>query len=375
MTEQKKNQFKRLLQVLLPMVLLVGIILGSALLPKETLGSDADYVYAKATVTAVEKDYSGGEAFQGIQLVRVTVTSGEFKGRGCQLQNPNDYQTGALCVEGTKVIALLHENEDGTLSGSVYNYDRTGMVYLLLGLFALTLIAVGGWKGGAALYALVFTFVCVICVFIPLIYMGVNSVLAAILTAVLILVVSIYIINGWSRKTLCAMIGTTAGVAISGLLAMLVGGAWGISGFHLEEAEAMVYMNSKTGLDVGGILYAGILISSLGAVMDVSVSIVAAMEELKQKAPKLKGWELFHSGMRVGRDMMGTMSNTLILAFTGSATAVLLRVYAYDMPYLQMMGYNPIVVEILCGICGTMGVILTVPLQAAVTTLLLYKKK
>lgn len=372
---QKKQQFQRLLQVLVPMVILVGIILGSAGVQKTPIGPDASYTFAKATVTEVVEDYSGGEAFRGIQLVKATITSGQFKGRGCQLQNPNDYQSGAYCVPGTKVIALLYTEDDGTLAGSVYNYDRTGMVYLLLGLFALILIAVGGKKGAAALYALAFTFVCVICVFIPLVYVGMKAVLAAIFTAILILVASIYIINGWSRKTLCAIIGTTAGVAISGLLAMLVGGAWGISGFHMEEAESLIYLSTESSLDVAGILYAGVLISSLGAVMDVSVSIVAAMEELKEKAPKLRGWELFHSGMRVGRDMMGTMSNTLILAYTGSATAVLLRVYAYDMPYLQMMGYNSIVIEILCGLCGTVGVILTVPIQAAVTALALGRKK
>ena len=370
----KKVQMKRLLQVLLPMLLLMGILVGNALKPMKSVGPDARYTYARAVVTSVVKDYSGGEAFKGIQLVEVVVTGGEYKGRACQLQNSNDYHSGALCTEGTRVIALLHEGEDGVLSGSVYNYDRSGMVYLLLALFALTLIAVGGWKGAAALYALVFTFVSVVGVFIPLICTGVGTVSAAILTAILILVTSIYIINGWSRKTLCAIIGTTVGVALSGIIAMAVGGGFGLSGFHMEEAEAMVYISSKTGLDVAGVLYAGILISSLGAVMDVSVSIVAALEELKQKAPKLKGWDLFYAGMRVGRDMIGTMSNTLILAFTGSATAVLLRLYAYDMPYLQMMGHNPIIVEILCGLCGTIGVILTVPIQSAITTLALRKK-
>ncbi len=372
---QKKTQFQRLLQVLVPLVILIGIILVSAGVKKTPIGPDADYTFAKATVTEVLEDYSGGEPFRGLQLVKATVTSGEYKGRVCQLQNPNDYQSGAYCVPGTQIIALVHADDDGSLAGSVYNYDRTGMVYLLLGLFALILIAVGGRKGAAALYALVFTFVCVICVFIPLVYGGMNAVLAAIVTAILILVASIYIINGWSRKTLGGIIGTTVGVAISGLLAMLVGGAWGISGFHGDEAESLIYLSRETSLDVAGILYAGVLISSLGAVMDVSVSIVAAMEELKEKAPRLRGWELFHSGMRVGRDMMGTMSNTLILAYTGSATAVLLRVYAYDMPYLQMMGYNSIVIEILCGLCGTIGVILTVPIQAAVSTVLLRKKK
>ena len=172
-------------------------------------------------------------------------------------------------------------------------------------------------------------------------------------------------------KSLCGVLGTTVGVALSGLLAMIVGSAYDLSGFNMEDVEGMIYIAGHSKLDVANILYAGVLISSLGAVMDVSVSIVAAMEEIYEKAPKLAAKELFVSGMRVGHDMMGTMSNTLILAYTGSATSVLLSIYAYGMPYLQVMGYNSIIIEILCGLCGTIGVILTVPVQTAITTAVL----
>ena len=105
--------------------------------------------------------------------------------------------------------------------------------------------------------------------------------------------------------------------------------------------------------------------------MDVSVSIVAAITEIHEKAPDLKAKELFMSGMHVGHDMMGTMSNTLILAYTGSATGTLLTIYSYEMPFLQVMGYNSIITEIVCGLCGTIGVILTVPIQAFITTVAL----
>lgn len=207
--------------------------------------------------------------------------------------------------------------------------------------------------------------------YIPLLYVGMNGIIAAILTAVVILVASIYIINGWSTKTVCAIIGTTIGVAISGLLAMIIGMASNLTGYNMQDVESMVYIGNSTKLDIANILYAGVLISSLGAVMDVSVSVVAAMQEIHEKAPRLQAKELFASGMHVGHDMMGTMSNTLILAYTGSATGVLLTVYSYEMPYLQMMGYNSIIIEIVCGLCGTIGVILTVPLQAFITTLAL----
>lgn len=367
----RRNLFKRMLQMLLPMMILAGIIIGSAQVKIVQIKSDTHASYAKATVSKVLEDYSNGESFAGNQKVLATITSGEYKGQSCELVNSNSYQRGAFCVPGTKIIAFVQPDTDGNLTGSVYNYDRTGMIYVLLGLFALVLILVGGKKGFASLYALIFTFVCIVCMYIPLLYVGMNGIIAAILTAVVILVASIYIINGWSTKTVCAIIGTTIGVAISGLLAMIIGMASNLTGYNMQDVESMVYIGNSTKLDIANILYAGVLISSLGAVMDVSVSVVAAMQEIHEKAPRLQAKELFVSGMHVGHDMMGTMSNTLILAYTGSATGVLLTVYSYEMPYLQMMGYNSIIIEIVCGLCGTIGVILTVPLQAFITTLAL----
>lgn len=370
----KKLPLKRLLRLLLPMVLLAVILFGSGKVAKIQLGPDVENFYVRAKITAVLEDYSGGEAFTGVQKVTAKVISGPHKGEICTLDNPNSYHIGAYGGAGTRIVALVRVLEDGSLAGSVYNHDRTGMVYLLLGLFALVTVLVGGKKGAATLYALVFTFVCVICMYIPLLYVGMGGIPAAVLTAVTILAASIYILNGWSRKTLCAIIGTTLGVAVSGGLAWAVGSGFHLSGYHMEEVEALVFIANSSRLKISDMLYAGVLISSLGAVMDVSVSIVAAMDEVRQHSKGLSAKALFASGMRVGRDMIGTMSNTLILAYTGSATGILMNIYANDMAYLRLISYNPLVIEILCGLCGTIGVILTVPIQAAITAWMMKKE-
>lgn len=363
-----KKIWARLLRVLVPMVILVGIVWAAVAMEKDPMGADTDSVYVQATITEVLVDNRAEGVVGGNQKLRATITSGQFKGRSCELDSVNDLQQVAYCQEGTKVIAFVKETEGGAVVGRVYNYDRTGMVYLLVGLFAAILLLVGGKKGAAALYALVFTFACVLCVFIPLLSLGMNAILSGVLTSVLILTVSVYIINGWSVKTLCTIIGTTVGVMISGLLAMAVGSGASLSGYHTEHVAALLSRD----LDLAGLLYAGVLISSLGAVMDVSVSIVAAMQEIREKAPRLKSGEMFASGMRVGHDMMGTMADTLILAYAGSATTMLL--YTFGMPYLKIMGDNDIMIEILCGLCGTIGVILTVPIQAGITALVLQPK-
>lgn len=369
-----KNFLKRLLQIVLPMVVLAGIIIGSSQVEVTQIKPETDSSYVTAEVTEILEDYSGGQPFAGHQKVLAKITSGEHSGESCELENSNTYQRGAFCVVGTKIIALVKADANGSLAGSVYNYDRTMMVYILLGLFALSLILVGGKKGVASLYVLIFTFVCIVCMYIPLLYLGMDGILAAILTAIVILVASIYILNGWSTKTFCAILGTTVGVIISGLLSMAAGLASNLTGYNMEDVESLVFIANNSSLSVSDILYAGVLISSLGAVMDVSVSVVAAMSEIHDKAPKLNSKELFASGMHVGHDMMGTMSNTLILAYTGSATGVLLTIFSYEMPFLQIMGYNSIIIEIVCGLCGTIGVILTVPLQALITTAVLNSK-
>ena len=372
--DKKKVMLQRLLRLILPMVLVLVILLWCGSVERNILGPDTDSFYVRAKITDIPVDHTAGE-FSGIQKVTAVVTGGAHRGKICELDNPNSYHIGAYGGAGTKVVALVRLTEDGNLVGTVYNHDRTPMVLLLLGLFAVATVLVGGKKGIATLYALTFTFLCVICLYIPLLYVGCNGILAAVLTSVTILTASIYILNGWSVKTFCAMIGTTLGVALSGVLAMVIGRSFHLSGYNMDEVEALVFIANSSRLKIGDILYAGVLISSLGAVMDVSVSIVAAMDEVRQHAQNLSRKELFASGMRVGKDMIGTMSNTLILAYTGSATGIMMNAYANDMAYLRLMSYNPVIIEILCGLCGTIGVILTVPLQAFITALFFGKKK
>lgn len=361
----------RILRVLLPLVLMLFMFCVSRSVEVQGIGADTDRIFVRAKITQILHDTTDRQANQGTQSVQAVIIQGRFRGQTCELQNANTYQRGALCSVGTKIIASISVCEDGSIQGSVYNYDRTEMLYLLLSLFAVVLLAVGRKKGAASLYALLFTVVTIGCLYIPMMYHGMDPIVSAVLSAIVILVASNYIFNGWSIKTWCAILGTTVGVLLSGVLAWGFGTWFHLNGYHMADGEGMIYIANHSLLSVGNVLFGGILISSLGAVMDVSVSIVSALYELKTKAPQLSFAELFRSGMNIGHDMMATMSNTLILAYAGSATSGLLTVYAYQMPYLQVMGYNSIVIEVLCGLAGTIGVVLTVPLQTLITSAVL----
>ena len=355
-------------------IILMGIILiFTGRISKEKIGPDVSSTYAKATVLEIKKDNSNNSEFGGNQTVICDITSGKYKGKQCEVSTANSYNRGAFCQPGTKVILLLGEDSKGNLTGGVYNYDRSSMIWIWVILFLLCLCVIGGKKGVASSAALIYTLLCVIFLYIPLLYIGVNPFISAVITSMLILSASIFILNGWSGKTLCGILGTITGVTLAGLIAFIFGNTANLTGFNLSDVEAMLYIANSSKLSVGGLLFSGILISSLGAVMDVSVSITAAMQEIYEKVPDISVKELFLSGMNVGHDMMGTMSNTLILAYAGNSVTTIFTVYSYEMPYLQTIGYNSIIIELLRGISGTMGVILTVPIQAVITTWYLKK--
>ena len=198
----------------------------------------------------------------------------------------------------------------------------------------------------------------IIYLYIPLMYIGVSPFLAAVAVVIVVTIVSIYLICGSTKKGICAMTGTISGVLIAGIFATVFGKITRITGYNIEDIETMVYVSQNSKLQIGGVLFSGILIASLGAVMDVAVSISSTIEEIHNKRPELTAKELF---------MMGTMSNTLILAFTGGAINTMILIYAYIMPYLQVVNMYSIGIEVIKGISGTLGIVLTVPIVSVIS--------
>ena len=183
--------------------------------------------------------------------------------------------------------------------------------------------------------------------------------------------VTMYLIGGPTRKTVCATIGTTAGVMMAGIAARLFGIAAGLSGWNVSNIESLLDLYYTCDIQVGELLFSGLLISSLGAVMDVAMSVSSSMDEVVRQNGGISRIELFRAGLRVGRDMMGTDSNTLILAFVGGSMSSLLLDYAYDLPYQQVINSNNIGIAIMQGIGGSFGVVLCVPITVLIASFLL----
>lgn len=185
---------------------------------------------------------------------------------------------------------------------------------------------------------------------------------------------SLLLLTGFSRKTLCAALGCVGGVAAAGLIAAVAGTVSPLNGFNMGEAEELVLRTTDMDLHISGLFVSGILIASLGAVMDVAMSISSACHELVTLNPQLDRKTLFRSGMNIGRDAMGTMANTLILAFAGASLNMLLLFRIFDYPMIQVFNSDAMVMEILRSLSGSMGIILTVPLVAFLSARLMKKK-
>ena len=186
--------------------------------------------------------------------------------------------------------------------------------------------------------------------------------------------VTMALIGGRTKKTIAATLGTLAGVVIAGLSAQLFSLASGINGYNVSDIESLMTLWNVNGIQVGGLLFSGLLISALGAVMDVAMSVSSSMQEVYIQNPNLTRIELFRCGLRIGRDMMGTDSNTLILAFVGGSVSMLLLDYSYDLPYQQIINSNNIGIAIMQGLAGSFGVVLSVPVTVLICTLLYHNK-
>lgn len=372
---------KKILYSLITSVLAIvftgGLIFFNVSITKTPLRADNGTTFEKAKVVEVIQDNSQFEEngeYAGNQLVKIQILSGTHTGELCEAQNPNSYLAGTYCTVGTPVVIMLSER-DGTLTGSVYNYDRGFLLWAMIALFILVLCLIGGKKGLTSSVALIFTFACIIFLYLPLIYVGVSPFFAAIMICILTTCVTMVLIGGWTLKSISAILGTIAGVLIAGVFAFVFGALTHISGFNVQEIESLIYVGNNSRLQIGEIMFSGILIASLGAVMDVSMSIASTINELHLHNQHMSKKQLFRSGINVGRDMMGTMSNTLILAFAGTSINTIIILYAYSMPYLQLISQYEIGIEILRGISGSLGVIATVPFVSAIASFLLTTKK
>ena len=364
--------------------IILATVIAAVLLQRFSFQSYSRYAsdtlhYEKAVVVEVSDEsleYDEGlEIYLGTQELKVEMLDGEEEGSIIDVTNYLTQTHNVYAEEGTKLIINADRPDNIDPYYTVYNYDRTLPMAGCFIVLAAAIICIGRGKGVKAIAGLAYSLFMIIYLVLPAVFSGYSPIWMSILCGILSTAVTLLLLNGQSEKTWAAILSTTVGVTCSLLLFLIMSHLVHIDGFSSSEAEGLVLINQETGLKIKDVLFAGVLISSLGAIMDTGMSIVSALYEVYTHNPGLGTKELFLSGIEMGKDMIGTMTNTLILAFTGSAFITLLVFLSYQVQADQLFNSNYLTIEIAQGICGTFGIVLTVPVASAVTAAFLARKK
>ena len=377
-----KDKILHTLLRVLPMMLVLALLAGTAVWlyrtdEDETASDTSRMVYASAEVTAVladnaQEDYQNAEGRRvGDQELEIRILSGDHKD---EIMTVTNYMSALFNVDvdqGDRIIVRIMTDEEGSYYASVFNYDRGIVLGVFLLIFFALLAVLGGKKGVGALAGLLLTLGCIWFILIPCLIRGVPAVPVTIGVSAVAAAAGLMFLNGYSKKTLCAVCGCVGGVLAAGIAAAAAGTLSPMNGFNMQEAENLILYGADKGLKISGLLVCGVLISALGAVMDVALGIASSVWEMREQNPDASAGSLFRSGMQIGKDAMGTMANTLILAFAGSSLNMLILVQTYDIPFLQLINTDSIALEVVQSVAGSFGILLTVPLVAFISARLM----
>lgn len=337
----------------------------------------AGIAYETARVLEVLADNTARDpetenVLRGSQQLRAELLSGPYKGEIVGFTNYLSAFYNVYAHAGDTIAVSVSTASDGSYEVSVYNYARDKWIWAFVAVFILVLALVGGRQGLKAVAGLGVTVFCVLFLLVPLLeqkgWPAIPTTLAIIAYTIF---VSFVILGGVQTKTMVAALGSFGGVLLAGLLAWAACKIVHISGMNMDEAESLLLTACDNGMKIKGLLICGILIATEGAVMDIAMSISSAVDELHTVNPQLSAKQLFRSGMNIGRDAMGTMANTLVLAFAGTSLNMMIFIYAYDVSYTQLMNTDFVAIEVIRSLAGSIGIVLTVPLVAFISANLL----
>lgn len=348
-------------------MVLVGFMnLGSEYYEK-ALSKRGETVDAKVLrMTADTLDDDSNSSYR-IQEFEVKINSGKHSGRTYIMRNTIEkLDVYNIVVEnGDNLVLSLMEDENGKVTNlHIYDKSREIYIYLFVCLFFIILLLIGGKSGFRSIFTLIFTGFMIIKLLIPLILKGYSPISMTVLICTIIISVTLLIIGDISKKTLAAIIGTVGGVIVAGVFAMVIGKLCKITGLADEDMQSLVYMTKNYTMNFKGILFSAIIIGSLGAVMDVSISIASSMSEIKAIKSDITNSSLFKSGMNIGKDIMGSMTNTLILAYTGGAMQLMLFFLASGATTKEIVNLEMASVEIIRALSGSIGLAATIPITA-----------
>ena len=323
--------------------------------------------YVRATVLEIEAETLSDSTLRtGQKLGEQKLSVRLSDGQEVSLVNYLTETHNILLKKGDRAIVCADVPENAAPYYTIYNYDRTIPLIELAIVFVLLLLLVGRRKGADACLSIALTLAFILRVLLPALYSGASPVGMGLVTVLLSTAVTLVLLHGISMQCLLSIGATMIGELIACGLFAVFSQRLHLTGFQTDSAEGLLLIAQNTGLNIRMLLFAGMMIASLGAVMDVAVSVLSAVREVALAARQAKKKALLHSAIRLGQDMIGTMSNTLIFAFVGSALVAMLVFCSYGVQFHQIMSSDYLAVELAQGVCSTAAVVLTVPASAMI---------
>ena len=246
------------------------------------------------------------------------------------------------------------------------NYLRINYVALLGAAFVVLVILFGRRKGFNGIVALGITCMAIFLVFVPAILAGRNIYIAAIIVCVFSIVSTLLIVIGANKKALCAMLGCLGGLLAAALLMLVMDFVLRLTGAVSEEIQILLLLPAASPINLRALIFAGVILGAVGAIMDVAMSIASSLWELRQAGDVSDFNSILKSGITIGKDILGTMLNTLILAYIGSSLSLILLITVHSPSLIELLNMEIIIVEFLRALVGSFGMLLTIPLTAGV---------
>ena len=327
-----------------------------------------------ALVTAVDDSaiIDTGLVRSGEQRCTLELLGGRFEGQtttGINMLN-GSLEQDKLFVPVDKAMVVVSYQGDEILSVTMTDHYRIGKEAILAGIFAVFLILFAGRTGLRAIASFVLTVLMLWKVLVPLYLNGWNPIFMGLLVTLVLTLLIIALVYGFDRRCLSAVSGAFLGVLVTCVLGILFTDLFQIHGAVMAYSESLLYAGYQD-LNLTQIFMASIFIGSSGAVMDLSVDITSAVHEVVEKRPDISRWEAVRSGMNVGRAAMGTMTTTLLLAYSGGYIALLMVFMAQGTPIWNILNYKYVASEIVHTIVGSFGLVTVAPFTALTSGFLL----
>jgi uncharacterized membrane protein len=332
----------------------------------------------KVEVISVNNDniLDTGLVRSGEQSCELKILEGRFKGRTVQGVNTlnGSLESDKIFVAGDKAFVLIDYTDDDIRFVNMIDHYRLDKEIILAAIFVIFLLSFAGKTGLRAVLSFAITVLAIWKIMIPEYLRGRNPVLIGLVITIIITVITIALVYGFNKLMLSAASGSILGVLTTCILGVIFTNLFNIHGAVMSSSESLLYSGYQH-LNLTKIFMASIFIGSSGAIMDLAVDITSAVNEVVENCPTISKWEAMRSGIHVGKAAMGTMTTTLLLAYSGGYVALLMVFMAQGTPILNILNYKYVAAEILHTIVGSFGLITVAPFTAMTAGILLSKKK